>query len=99
VSELKALNQEAYVEHGFTEARTRVKLNVTLTYDADRFYVTRQDSEAKSAQVRLDPDGIVYLSADKNRHGSSSAHCSLPFDEFVDALYELIENKISQKKK
>jgi hypothetical protein len=91
--DLKAFKKDAYVGAKFRndEYRVGVESSITLTYDCDRFYVSDQEIHNTQAQVRLDEGGTVYLSARTQLQNGETL--SLPFDEFVKALRDLIVQK------
>jgi len=69
-------------------------VSVDIDHPADRFWV--RDEAGDDVQVRLEPDGSVYLSYTRdNRRAIES--CTLTWGEFVERFRLLVDQIISQK--
>jgi hypothetical protein len=65
-------------------------VSVNVVYPADRFWV--RDEAGDDVQVRLEPDGSVYLSYTRdNRRAIES--CTLTWGEFVERFRLLVDTK------
>jgi hypothetical protein len=69
-------------------------VSVNIVYPADRFWV--RDEAGDDVQVRLEPDGSVYLSyTTSNRRTIQS--CTLTWGQFVERFRPLVDLILLQK--
>jgi hypothetical protein len=69
-------------------------VSVNIVYPADRFWV--RDEAGDDVQVRLEPDGSVYLSYTLNNRRTIQS-CTLTWGEFVERFRPLVDLIISLK--
>jgi hypothetical protein len=69
-------------------------VSVSIDHPADRFWV--RDEAGDDVQVRLEPDGTIYLSYTRDNRRTIQS-CTLTWGEFVDRFRPLIDLVISQK--
>jgi hypothetical protein len=69
-------------------------VSVNIDHPADRFWA--RDDSGDDVQVRLEPDGTIYLSYTRDNRRTIQS-CTLTWGEFVDRFRPLIDLVISQK--
>ena len=72
----------------------RKTVSVDIIYTADRFWV--RDDNGDDAQVRLEPDGSIYLSYTRNNRRTIES-CTLTWSEFVERFRPLVDQIISRQ--
>jgi hypothetical protein len=73
---------------------TSKTVSVSIDHPADRFWA--RDDNGDDVQVRLEPDGSVYLSYTTNNRRTIQS-CTLTWGEFVERFRPLVDLVISQQ--
>jgi hypothetical protein len=69
-------------------------VSVSIDHPADRFWV--RDETGDDVQVRLEPDGTIYLSYTTNNRRTIES-CTLTWSEFVERFRPLVDLVISRR--
>jgi hypothetical protein len=69
-------------------------VSVSIDQPADRFWV--RDEAGGDVQVRLEPDGSVYLSYTRDNRRTIES-CTLTWAEFMERFRPLVDQIISQQ--
>ena len=69
-------------------------VSVDIDHPADRFWV--RDEAGDDVQVRLEPDGSIYLCYTTNNRRTIQS-CTLAWGEFVDRFRPLVDLVISRQ--
>lgn len=72
-----------------TPIEDRQKTTAVVTTTLDRFYVSTEGFGRY--QIRLEPDGEVYVMFDNNKTGASNVVAvTVPFDEFAEKFEKFV---------